>query len=167
MWYRSVHNLLGQSRLRQTAIVNMYHVTKVSLNLSFTVHFNCTKISRFTPFLYRRIVWAGFYMLIFYLRISQFAVCRKRDSKVFTNETFHQDKRNKKCRTPLPSFPRFPPLPHRPRVGAAETKKNYPHRRLAPFNQSLHSAIYWINHYPGGLINSKIKRLSNITNIFK
>ena len=34
--------------------------------------------------------------------------------KVFTNETFHQHKRNKKCRTPLPSFPRFPPLPHRP-----------------------------------------------------
>ena len=96
-------------------------------------------------------------MLIFYLRISQFAVCRKRDSKVITNETFHQDKRNKKCRTPLPSSPRFPALPHRPRVGAAKTKKKFLHRQLAPFNQALDSAIYWINHYPGGLINSKIK----------
>ena len=96
-------------------------------------------------------------MLIFYLRISQITVCHKRDSKVFTNETFHQDKRNKKCRTPLPSSPRFPALPHRPRVGAAKTKKKFLHRQLAPFNQALDSAIYWINHYPGGLINSKIK----------
>lgn len=89
MWYWSVDNLLGQSRLRQTAIVNMYHVTKVSLNLSFTVRFNFTEISRFTPVLYRRIVWAGFYMLIFYLRISQFAVCLKRDSKKFLVEKSH------------------------------------------------------------------------------
>ena len=60
MWYWSVGNLLGQLRSRQTAIVNMYQVTKVFLNLSFTVHFNCMEISRFTPVLYITIVRAIF-----------------------------------------------------------------------------------------------------------
>ena len=49
-------------------------------------------------------------------------------------------------------------------------QKNFSHRHLAqlvPFIQALDSAMYWINHYPGGLINSKIKGLGNITNIFK
>ena len=68
---------------------------------------------------------------------------------------------------PFPSFPDSALSLTDSRVGAAKTKKNYSHRQLAPFNQALDSAIYWINHYPGGLINSKIKGLSNITNIFK
>ena len=98
-------------------------------------------------------------MLIFYLRIYQFAIRRRRDCKVFTNETFHQEKRNKKCRTPLPSFTRFPPLPHRSRACAAKAKTFVASTSgpAGPFIQALDSAIYWINHYPGGLINSKIK----------
>ena len=39
------------SRLRQTANANLYHVTKFPLYLSFTVHYFYTYISSFTQFL--------------------------------------------------------------------------------------------------------------------
>ena len=57
-----------ESRLQN---VNLYHVTKVSLKMSFTVHYNCTEISRFMPVLSIRIVSVScFYLLISILRIS-------------------------------------------------------------------------------------------------
>ena len=52
--------------LRQTAKVNLYHVTKFSPYLSFTVHCFYTKISSFMPVLSKRIVLDCFYLLVFY-----------------------------------------------------------------------------------------------------
>ena len=45
------------------ANVNLYHVTNFFIYLSFTVHYNYKKISRFTPILYIRIVLSCFYLL--------------------------------------------------------------------------------------------------------
>ena len=50
--------------LRQTANVNLYDVTLFSIYLSFTVHYNNTKISRFTLILSIRIILSGFYLHI-------------------------------------------------------------------------------------------------------
>ena len=44
--------------------MNLYRVTKFSIYLSFTVHYNYTKIGRFTPILSIRIVLLCFYLLI-------------------------------------------------------------------------------------------------------
>ena len=44
--------------------MNLYRVTKFSIYLSFTVHYNYTKIGRFTPILSIRIVLRCFYLLI-------------------------------------------------------------------------------------------------------
>lgn len=160
MWYWSVDNLLSQSRLRQTAIVNMYHVTKVSLNLSFTVHFNCTEISRdshqfYTEELFKPVfvcsfsIWE-FLNLPFAVNVTLRYLLMKPSTK--TNAT-------KSVGLPFPPFPDSPLSltgPERVRL----RQKNLSHRhlaQLAPFIQALDCAIYWINHYPGGLINSKIK----------
>ena len=43
---------------------DLYRVTKFSIYLSFTVHYNYTKIGRFTPILSIRIVLLCFYLLI-------------------------------------------------------------------------------------------------------
>ena len=53
-------------RLRQTANVNLYHVTKFPPYFSFTVYCFYTKISRFMLVLSTRIVLDCFYLLIFY-----------------------------------------------------------------------------------------------------
>ena len=45
---------------------NLYHVTKFYVFLSFTVHYFCTKISRFSRVLSIRFVLGCFYLLIFY-----------------------------------------------------------------------------------------------------
>ena len=58
--------------------MNLYHVTKFSPNLSFSVYYLYTKISGFTPVLSIRIVLDSFYCLFsILLRNSQleFAVC--------------------------------------------------------------------------------------------
>ena len=44
--------------------MNLYRVTKFSIYLSFTLHYNYTKIGRFTPILSIRIVLRCFYLLI-------------------------------------------------------------------------------------------------------
>ena len=44
--------------------MNFYHVTKFSIELSFTVHYNYTKIGKFMPILSIRIVLSCFYLLI-------------------------------------------------------------------------------------------------------
>ena len=69
---------------RQTANVNLYHVTKFSIYLWFTAYYNYTKIGRFTPIPSVRIV--SFKILITHYSFWQFlnlnltfAVCRKRD----------------------------------------------------------------------------------------
>ena len=56
---------MGYSSCGQTANVNLYHVTKFANDSSFTVHYNYTKITRFTPILSIRIVLSCFYLLIF------------------------------------------------------------------------------------------------------
>ena len=43
--------------------VNLYHVTNFFIYLSFTVHYNYKKISRFTTIIYIRIVLSCFYLL--------------------------------------------------------------------------------------------------------
>ena len=48
------------------AYVNLYHVTKFSPSLSFTVYYLYSKISRFKPVLSIRIALDSFYVLIFY-----------------------------------------------------------------------------------------------------
>ena len=71
---------------RQTANVNLYHVTRFPRYLSFSVHYNYTKISRFTPILSMRTVSSWFYLLIshfenFSIKLNlTFVVCRKRDA---------------------------------------------------------------------------------------
>ena len=53
------------SRLQQTAEVNLYHVTKFSfILLVINVHYNYTKIGKFTPILSIRIVLSCFYSLL-------------------------------------------------------------------------------------------------------
>ena len=64
------------SRLRQTANVNLYHVTKFIPYFSFTVYCFYTKIDRFMPVLSKRIVLDCFYLLIFYFEKFSTAVCR-------------------------------------------------------------------------------------------
>ena len=54
------------SRLRQTADVNLYHVTKFSPYFPFTLYCFYTKISSFMPVLTIGIVRDCFYLLIFY-----------------------------------------------------------------------------------------------------
>ena len=49
-----------QSRLRQTANVNLYQVAKSFLYLSFTFHYNYREISGFTPALSIRLVLSCF-----------------------------------------------------------------------------------------------------------
>ena len=75
--------LLERLSIAFTENVNLYHVTKFSLYLSFTVHYNYTKIGRFPPILSIRIVLAVFVCSFLILKISQLeshvAVCRKRD----------------------------------------------------------------------------------------
>ena len=63
------------SRLRQTANVNLYHVTKFSPYFSFTVYCFYTKISSFMPVLSKRIVLDCFYLLIFYFEKFSTDVC--------------------------------------------------------------------------------------------
>ena len=58
--------LLKATRLRQTANVILYHVTKFSPYLSFTVHYDWTKSGRDTPVLSIRIVLSCFYLLFSY-----------------------------------------------------------------------------------------------------
>ena len=64
------------SGLRQTANVNLYHLTKFSPNLPFTVYYLYTKISGFTPVLSIRIVLDSFYLLIFYSEKFSTLICR-------------------------------------------------------------------------------------------
>ena len=54
-----------ESCLWQTANVNLYHLIKFSLYLSFTVHYLYKKVSCFMPVLSITIVLNSFYMLIF------------------------------------------------------------------------------------------------------
>ena len=56
--------------------VNLYHVTKFSIYVSFTVHYNYTKIGRFTPILSITIVLSCFYLLISHFENLTFSVCR-------------------------------------------------------------------------------------------
>ena len=69
-----------------TANVNLYHLTKFSLYLSFTVYYLNKTISRFTLVSSINIVLNSFYLFIFYfqdilnLKLT-FVVCRERDSK--------------------------------------------------------------------------------------
>ena len=44
--------------------MNLYHVTKFPLYLSFTVHYSYKKVNRFTPILSIRIALTSFYLLI-------------------------------------------------------------------------------------------------------
>ena len=52
--------------LRQTADVNLYHVTKFSTYSPFSLYCFYTKISSFMPDITIGIVWDCFYLLIFY-----------------------------------------------------------------------------------------------------
>ena len=64
----------------------VYHLTKFSIFLSFTVHYIYTKIGRFTPILSTKIVLSCLYLLIplfefFSACISRLPFqCRKRDA---------------------------------------------------------------------------------------
>ena len=65
--------------------VNLYHVTKFSIYLSFTVYYNYTKIGRFTPILsiticYKLFLSAHFSFLKFLNLNLTFAICCKRDT---------------------------------------------------------------------------------------
>ena len=59
------------SSLRQTANVNMYHVTKFSLYFSFTVHYIITNISSFTPVLSEKLFRTVFICSVSILRMFQ------------------------------------------------------------------------------------------------
>ena len=65
----------------KTSNVNFQRVTKLSFNLPFTIHYNCTEINTFTPVLSIRIVLSCFICSFSNLNISHLYVCRKRDSK--------------------------------------------------------------------------------------
>ena len=67
---------LLDSLLRQTANVNLQHVTKFSPYFSFTVYCFYTKIDSFMPVLSLRIVLDCFYVLIFYFEKFSTHVCR-------------------------------------------------------------------------------------------
>ena len=69
-------NLSKDSGLRQTANMNLYHLTKFSLDLSFTVFYLYTIISGFTPVLSIRIVLDSFYLPIFYSEKFSTWICR-------------------------------------------------------------------------------------------
>ena len=60
-----VSTILLESQ-RQAANVNLYHVTKFPIFLSFTVHYNYKEIISFMPALSMRIALSRFYQLIFY-----------------------------------------------------------------------------------------------------
>ena len=57
---------------------NLFHVTKISIYLSFTVDYNCTKIGKFTQIISITIVLGCFCLLISYFENSQLEshVCR-------------------------------------------------------------------------------------------
>ena len=59
---------ISNNFLRQTANMNMYHVTKFSLYFSLTVHYFITNISSFPPVLSKRIVLDCIYLLSFYFK---------------------------------------------------------------------------------------------------
>ena len=59
------------SSLRQTANVNMYHVTKFSLYFSFTVHYIITNISSFTLVLSEKLFRTVFICSVSILRMFQ------------------------------------------------------------------------------------------------
>ena len=56
--------ILERLSIAFTANVNLYHVTKFPLYLSFTVHYNYSEISRFMPVLCIRAVLKCCYLLI-------------------------------------------------------------------------------------------------------
>ena len=56
--------ILERLSIAFTANMNLYHVTKFPLYLSFTVHYNYSKISRFMPVLCIRAVLNCFCLLI-------------------------------------------------------------------------------------------------------
>ena len=60
------HSPVKDSRLRQTADVNLYHVTKFSPYFPFALYCLYTKISSFIPVLTIGIVRDCFYLLISY-----------------------------------------------------------------------------------------------------
>ena len=56
----------------------MYHMTKFSLNLYFTVHYCYPKISGFTLVLFMAIVFSSFQLVIFcFVEFSTFSICCK------------------------------------------------------------------------------------------
>ena len=57
-------DLLERLSIAFTANVNLYHLSKFSIYLSYTVHCNYTKIGKLTPILSIRIVLSCFYLLI-------------------------------------------------------------------------------------------------------
>ena len=63
------------SRLRQTANMNLYHVTKFSPYFSFSVYCFYIKIKRFMPVLPISIVLDCFYLLIFHSEKFSTDVC--------------------------------------------------------------------------------------------
>ena len=67
--------IMERFRATFAANVNLYHVTKFHLFLSFTVHYVCTNISSFTPVLSKRIVLGSFYLLIFFLEEFLTSLC--------------------------------------------------------------------------------------------
>ena len=58
-------------RFRSHIYGNLYHVTKFSLYLSFTVHYDYSKITSFTPFYPKELFWAAFICLLSILKISK------------------------------------------------------------------------------------------------
>ena len=78
--------------LRQTANVNLYHVTKFSIYLSFTVHYNNTKIGRFTPILSVRIVLSCFYQHIAHFKNFSTWISRLPFAVNTKNKTFSHRK---------------------------------------------------------------------------
>ena len=56
----------GWKQVTTAANVNLYHVNKFPIFLSFTVHYNYTEIISFMPPLSMRIALSRFYQLIFY-----------------------------------------------------------------------------------------------------
>ena len=79
--------------------MNSYHVTKFSLNLSFTVLYKYTEISRFTPVFIHKNSFELFFIGSFsILRIYQreYDVCRKRNRalSIRADPTFSEDLRS-------------------------------------------------------------------------
>ena len=63
-WEADGVSYIREIKIAFAANMNLYHVTKFSIYLSFTVHYNCTNSGRFTPFLSITIVLSCFYLLI-------------------------------------------------------------------------------------------------------